>query len=261
MLLFVAAASLAACGGFLGFGDDEEDVTPPPSLDSSTSEANVDFDAQGGSAVDAPGDLSVDAIVAGDAGIDVVDETPVDAGQGALVFATFEQNLVGGDGADLAQNMVRTKSLAINGESAVTEGGRPAILAWGFSAQASLSVIFSVHIITKPKGAGAELMRLTGSSGPVSILIGGDGTFDLRSNGVDSPGAKLDVGVTYRVGVSINKDGDGLARAGFKALGLPNLTQSAPWTAGTMDTLQIRTNDPDFAYVIDDVGVTTKTPF
>jgi hypothetical protein len=262
-LFFVAAASLAACGGFLGFGDDDDEgPAPAPPADSSVDEGGNNEADGAGNPTDATNDAALDAIVFGDAGVDAVDDTPVDASHGALVYATFETNLTGGDGADLAENMARTKTGAIGGsESAVTELNRPANLAWTFQAEPSLSLVFSVRIISKPKAAAAELMRLTGSGAAVHVVITSDGNFFLRSNGVNSAGpTKMDTGVTYRVGVSINANNDGQARAGFTTSMIPSLTDTVPWAAGTMSNLQIRTDDPEFAYLVDDVFVTTKTP-
>jgi hypothetical protein len=262
VLLFLAAGAVAACGGFLGFGSDDGDDGAPgasPGTDSATGDGGAIFADGAGEPLDGASFSDV-SLPPGDAAVDVVDQTPVDAGQGALVHATFDTQVVGGDGADVAAHMAWTKAGAIDGGgSAITETLRPASLTWGFPAQASVTVLFSVRILTLPKGA-AGLMRLTGTGQDVTLLVGSGGEFALRSNGVVSLSDKMAANVTYRVGVSINANGNGLALAGFTTTGSPQPSESVPWVAGTMNVLEIITEDSDFSYVIDDVFVTTKTP-
>jgi hypothetical protein len=261
-LFFVAAASLAACGGFLGFGDDDEDSAPPPPPDSSVIDGEATSGDEGGSTVDASDDVAIDAIVSGDAALDVIDTTPLDAavGSGLLVVAKFETAIQGGDGADTANNMEQSKTGAIDGTSAHTLAARPAILAWTFTPQDHLFVVFSLRILAMPNGAGAELARLTGAGATVSILVGANGLVVLRSGMSNAAGAKMQAGKVYRIGVEV-EPAQSIARAGTNDDGgVPVLAQSVPWSPGSMDQLQIVTNDTAFDYVIDDVIVSTKGP-
>lgn len=92
----------------------------------------------------------------------------------------------------------------------------------------------------------------------MSILVGKTGTFVLRTGSSDLLGDKMSLNTTYRVGVEISATTMN-AQGGFATLG-GKITNpvSGPWTPGTIDALQIRTNDSQFAYVIDDVIVSTK---
>lgn len=266
-LLFVTAASLAACGGLLGFGDDDEDETPAPSppADSSTTDATPAPDVDPGPTSDASDDAALDAIVTGDAGVDVIDNTPIDAGPNILVLAQFETAIQGGDGADVATNFAQANVGAIGGsDSAHTLAGRPALLQWTFAphptpSEPKLFITFALRIVTMPSGAGAEVMRLTGAGGSVSILIASTGTFGLRSGTVDAPGSKMSVGVVYRIALEIDGPGS-VARAGFTTSGIPTPTESVPWSPGGMSGLQIGTNNAAFDFLVDDVVVATKAP-
>jgi hypothetical protein len=264
-LFFVAAASLAACGGFLGFGgDDDDDGAPQPPPDSSAIDGNTASGDEGGSAVDASDDVAIDAIVSGDAALDVIDTTPLDAaiGSGLLVVAKFETGIQGGDGADTAENMEQVKTGAIDGKSAHTLAARPARLAWTFTPQGHLFVVFSLRILAMPNGAGAELARLTGAGASVSILVGANGLVVLRSGMSNAASAnKMQVGAVYRIGFEV-ESAQSIARAGIDGNGgAPVLVQTVPWSPpGSMDQLQIVTNDTAFDYVIDDVIVSTKGP-
>jgi hypothetical protein len=113
--------------------------------------------------------------------------------------------------------------------------------------------------MSMPSGT-AEVMRLTGAGGPVSIHIGSTGVFTLRSGMVDDLAmAKMSTNVVYRVGVAVGASGS-TAGAGFSTGAIPTLTESAPWTPGGLDTLLIGTNDPAFDFRVDDVLVSTEAP-
>jgi len=263
------ALTLAACGGLLGFGDDDDD-SPPSSPDApdaadATTEPAPNPDSGGGPDPSTDAAASIDAIATTDAPIDVSIDQKTNDGSvtDILVLARFEDAVTGPDGADVASNMVVSKTGHINGaQSAQSQATHPAYVGWAFLSQDHVYVSFSMHVTTMPTGAGAEILQLRGTGGTVGLTIGGPSSavFGVRSDTASATGVKVSAATTYRVGLEIDRVAK-VARAGIIQGTKPPLGLQIAWPSpGTVDTLVIGalTNQTAFAITIDDVLVSTK---
>lgn len=208
-LSFIAATAVVACGGFLGFGDDEDDAPIPggPGSEAGADTATGTTDVDGG---DPPRDASVGD---GDLGDVVIVVPPIDAsvdGPADQVFprlATFESGtLTLPNGADVNDGMDLLNSGTLKGAYSAQTKNASASVGFTFAAKPTQEIfvafLFRFDAATSPQMPAAFFRLALPGGANILAAIQSDGDIYV---GQDSSSAKkiatVAVGAVHRFGL------------------------------------------------------------
>jgi hypothetical protein len=204
LLSFVAATAVVACGGLLGFSDDEEDTpSPPPTADRGL-DANAPIGedattAEGGSDDADLGDVAI-VIPPIDASVD----SAAPADQLFPRLATFESaKLTGPDGADVDNGM----SLAAGLKGTYAAQSKTANTSIGFTfASMPTDEIYAVFTFRFDTANATQTLApffgLTlAGGGSIGAVVQSDGDIYVLGSGTPTKIANVPVGAVKRFGI------------------------------------------------------------
>ena len=203
------AGSVAACGGFLGFGDDGEDepIPDPAAADGGAETATGGNEVDGGGAVDGgtdPGDADLGDVVVVVPPIDAaVDAPPAD--QLFPRLATFESGtLTGQNGADVNDGMKLLSGGGLKGTYAATTSDPSTAVGFTFASKPPeelyAAFLFRIDAVSPTQTPAAFFRLALPGNGNILAAVQNDGDVYV-SAGTPKKIATVTVGTVYRFGI------------------------------------------------------------